>query len=62
MKTISELCRAHRRTYYFDDGEGLIGVHNHAGVVLWYRWVLGGYSLCGSTATPQSATRKELES
>lgn len=57
---ISGLCREHRTSYYFDDGEGLIGVTNHRGGISWYRFVSGGYSLVGETATPQGAQRRRV--
>lgn len=60
MKTIATLCKAHRRRSYFDDGEGLIGVYNHRNMVLWYRWTVAGYSLTGSTNTPQGTQRYYL--
>ena len=60
MKTIAAVCRAHRRRCYFDDGEGLIGVYNHRNVVLWYRWTEAGYSVTGSTNTPERAQLRYL--
>jgi len=57
---IPGLCREHRTRYYFDDGEGLIGVTNHRGGISWYRWVSDGYSLVGETATPQGAQRRHV--
>ena len=62
MKTneIKDLCKNHRRTYYFDDGEGLIGVHNHRHIVLWYRCNMAGYTLVGETATPEGAQKRYL--
>jgi len=61
MNTISNLCKSHRTTTYFDDGEGLVGVYNHRNVVMWYRWTNAGYSLVGTTQTPQKATRRKCE-
>ena len=55
MKTLKALCKSHRRRCYFEDEEGLIGVYNHRNQVLWYRWSVAGYSLTGSSASPQGA-------
>ncbi len=61
MKSIAEVCASHRAHNYFEDSEGLIGVYNHAYIVFWYQWTLGGYSLTGSTNTPQGAQMRRLE-
>ena len=60
-ESIAELCRQHRRSSFYDDGNGQIGVLNHCDEILWYGWTLGGYSLQGSTDTPQGAKLRKLE-
>ena len=61
MTSINDLCKSHRRNYFYDDGEGLVGVHNHSGFVLWYRYIENvGYSLAGSTLTPQGSAKHTL--
>ncbi len=45
---------------YFVDGEGLTGIPNAQGKVLWYRWTADGYSLAGSTDTPEGAQKRTL--
>ena len=61
-KSIEILCKMHRTTRYFDDGEGLIGVYNHRNVVLWYRFIpLVGCSLVGETKTPGGVQLRRLK-
>ncbi len=61
MKTIEAICKAHITKTYFVNGM-LIGVFNHRGVVLWYKWLgLAGYSLIGETATTEGAEERKLE-
>lgn len=54
-QTIADVCKQHRRKSYFDDGEGLVGVYSHRGVVMWYRRNTVGYCLVGETETPEGA-------
>ena len=64
MKTIADLCKSHRtRTYFVDPpGEdGLVGVYNHRNMVVWYRMTEAGYSMTGSTETPQGAQERKLD-
>ncbi len=61
-QTIDEVCAAHRRSSFFSDGTGLIGVYNHRNVIFWYRWQANGYTLVGETRTPQGATKHKVES
>lgn len=57
MKTISDVCQSHRRTCFYDDGKGFLGVYNHRNVVSWYKYTVAGYSLVGETKTPQGAQK-----
>ncbi len=61
LDSIAALCKSHRALVYFDDGNGLIGVYNHANIVQWYRWTMAGYSLSGSTLTPEGAEARHIE-
>lgn len=61
LNSIEVLCKSHRASVYFVDGGDLIGVYNHANMVLWYRWTLAGYSLTGSTLTPEGAEERRID-
>lgn len=63
-RAIKRLCRSHRTRTYFEAEDGHVGVYNHAGVVLWYKWVGSGtlrsLSLSGSSRTSSGAKEKRV--
>lgn len=61
FKTLEDLVHSQpSNSTYFVDGEGLTGIPNTRGKILWYRWTQEGYSLAGSTDTPEGAQEKKL--
>ncbi len=59
-RSIKTVCKMHNQRRYFSDG-GLVGVYNHAGVIMWYSWTMAGLSGCGTTASPRGAKTYRID-